>query len=258
VDSVVETWRVLEDRPLAATPPEPSASGPAANSEVAPAEAHRWWIVLAAGIAMVVGAAVLLVTSGTSSGSLAINAAHEPVGLAGASKAAPSASAKAGGVASAPSTLPVLLIVEVNGAVPRPGVYRLADGSRIGDAVSAAGGFGARVDARAAQALNLAARLTDGQQIHVPSRDERVAVAPGTGAAAGGAAAPNVSAPDTSGPVDLNSATSAQLEALPAIGPATAAKIIAGRPYETVDQLRERKVVGQATLDKIRELVTVR
>src|SRR5204862_5828647 len=128
-----------------------------------------------------------------------------------------------------------------------------AVGSRIADAITAAGGYAARVDAAAAQGMNLAAKLTDGQQVHIPSRGEAATMASG-GAAGGTSAAP-------SGPVDINSATAAELEALPAIGPATAAKIIAAReeqPFHSVDELRSRKVVGQATLEKIRKLVTVR
>ncbi|MHB8958924.1 MAG: helix-hairpin-helix domain-containing protein [Candidatus Limnocylindrales bacterium] len=157
---------------------------------------------------------------------------------------------KGGSSSAAPASASRLLVVEVSGAVARPGVFRLPAGSRVADAIDAAGGYGPRVDVRAAdRVLNLAAPLEDGQKVHVPDRDE--AGAPPAGS---GAPGPN---PTAGGPVDLNRATETELDALPGIGPATAAKIIAGRPYASIDDLASRKVVGAATLAKIRALVTV-
>ena len=150
------------------------------------------------------------------------------------------------------------LVVEIVGAVTRPGVYRLPAGTRIGDLVDAAGGYSPRVDVdRASRDLNLAALLADGDQVRVPSRDD-AAVAVGTAgpAAPGGGALPGGSG----GLVDLNAATSAELEALPGIGPATAGKIIAAReeqPFTTVDELRSRGVLGEKTFEKVRDLVVV-
>jgi competence protein ComEA len=162
-----------------------------------------------------------------------------------------------------------MLVVDVGGAVRHPGVVRVPAGSRVGDAVAAAGGYGPRVDAVAADGLNLAARLTDGQQVHVPSRDDpratttaTVPASGGTGGAdgtassgtPGGSAAPG-------GPINLNTASASELDSLPGIGPVTVAKIIAarqGQRFGSVAELRSRKIVGQATLAKIQGLVTVR
>lgn len=142
-----------------------------------------------------------------------------------------------------------LLVVDVAGAVARPGVYRLPAGSRVGDAIAAAGGFapGVSVDAVAA-ALNLAEPVHDGQQVLVPGR-----AATASGAPAGSNA-------PAAGKVDLNRATSAELDALPGIGPATAVKIIASRaesPFRSIEDLRTRGLVGQAAFEKLRDLVTV-
>ncbi len=144
------------------------------------------------------------------------------------------------------------VVVEIVGAVPHPGVIRVPAGSRIGDVIAAAGGYGPRVDTtRAERELNLAATVKDGDQVRVPSRDDRPA---------GGTSAPNKAPGTAPSPVDLNHATQAELEALPGIGPATAQKIIAAReeaPFATVEELRTRGVLGEKTFEKLREFLTV-
>jgi competence protein ComEA len=150
------------------------------------------------------------------------------------------------------------LVVEITGAVARPGVYHLATGSRVADLLTAAGGFGPRVDVDgASRALNLAERLADGDQIRVPSRDDP----PGSGSGSGPVASAGAISPEDGAPLDLNTATSAELDALPGIGPATAGKILAAREearFTSVDDLQARKLVGEKTFEGLRELVTVR
>ena len=143
------------------------------------------------------------------------------------------------------------IVVDVSGAVTTPGIYRLAAGGRVGDAVEAAGGFSPRVDAdRVGAELNLAASLTDGAKVHVPSRDDPKAP--------GGSWAPAVGS--GGGLVNINTATEAELDALSGIGPVTAGKIIESRgaaPFRTVDELRERGLLGQKAFDKIKSQLTV-
>ena len=146
-----------------------------------------------------------------------------------------------------------LVVVDVTGAVVNPGVYRLQQGSRVGDAVDAAGGFSTRVDAtRVAAELNLAATLQDGAQVRVPSRDET----PPPGGAVEGSGDGTAS----SALVNVNTASQSELEELPGIGPVTAGKIMASRataPFASIDELRERGLVGEALFENLRALVTV-
>jgi competence protein ComEA len=147
------------------------------------------------------------------------------------------------------------IVVDVAGAVARPGVYHLAAGSRVADAIAAAGGYGPRVAAdRVGAELNLAALVRDGDRILVPSRD---GTAPGASRAPGGPAA---SGKPGTALIDLNHATAEALDSLPGIGPVTADKIIASRaekPFASIDELRGRGLVGQKTFDKLKPLITV-
>jgi competence protein ComEA len=152
--------------------------------------------------------------------------------------------------ASAPPTTLPDVVVDVVGAVRRPGVVTMAMGARIVDAIRAAGGATANADV---QQLDLAARLVDGQRIAVPKQGQTLPteVAPSGG---GGSATPGA-------PVDLNTATAAELDALPGVGPATAAAIVQDReqhgPFRTVDDLARVRGIGPAKLAQLHDLVTV-
>lgn len=234
MDETAAPWRALESG--AGPAPEPERRGEPRLTTIAG---------LAATAVLMVAAYVVATSGGT--GELIVAA-----GPGGTSSDGPPGSAAEATPGAADG-----VVVEVVGAVVRPGVYRLPTGARLGDAVTAAGGYGPRVDAdRASRELNLASLVTDGDQIRVPSRDDPAAPSPAVG---GGR--PDGSGGPGIGLVDVNSATTSELEALPGIGPATAAKIIAAReeqPFATVEDLRSRKVLGEATYEKVRELVTVR
>lgn len=172
----------------------------------------------------------------------------------------PVATPGAGGPTAPPATLPVAtspegqvgpvstagasrVIVHVAGAVLLPGVYELAPGSRVDDAVRGAGG--ATGDAELGR-INLAAPLVDGDQIYVPAEGEDV---PPPAPASETRTAPG---PAATGPVDVNRATAEQLEALPGVGPSTAAAIVAERerngPFVSFDDLERVRGIGPAKL----------
>ena len=172
------------------------------------------------------------------------------LGLAGrqlAGGGAPAAPPPAALERAAPAAAPVV-VVHVVGAVERPGLYRLKDGSRIADAVARAGGAAADADT---SLVNLAVPVADGAQVVVPVRAPPPRAGGGDGSTAAGAS--------SSGPVHLNTASTEELDALPGIGPVTAQKIVEWRErhgaFASVDDLDAIPGIGPARLEQLRELV---
>jgi competence protein ComEA len=246
MSSMAPDWRVI-------------GSAPVPGSEAAPARTERPLVSmrqLALGATVVVALLVLgamgalLVMPGT--GGVVV----DPAAVEGSwtSRVDPADGPDLTSIASMgarPGSGPQHLVVDVEGAVVRPGLVSVPPGGRVGDAVELAGGFAANVDLEAtAGMLNLAQEVTDGLKVVVPAIGAAAPVSGGTG-----------TAPDAAGgPIDLNRASEAQLDSLPGVGPATIAKIVAAReemPFATTDELRSRGIVGEATYDKLRELVTV-
>jgi competence protein ComEA len=137
------------------------------------------------------------------------------------------------------------VVVDVAGEVRRPGVYRMPAGSRVNDAVARAGGASGGADL---ETINLAARLSDGQQVVVPAK----AAAPGGAASALGTTAATASA----GPISLGSATAADLDTIDGIGPVTAQKILEFRDQHggvsSIDELSQIPGIGPATMEALR------
>ena len=173
--------------------------------------------------------------------------------------------------AATTTTVPTRPVVHVAGAVTNPGVYVLAPGSRAHDAVLAAGGATPEADL---SMVNLAAPLDDASQVYVPRRGEgprRAAPATPSREAKGVTAPPGaaptpapesgIGAPSPGSPLDVNAASAAALEALPCIGPRTAAAIVAHRdrhgPFASVEALLDVRGIGPVTLAEIRPLVRV-
>jgi len=145
-----------------------------------------------------------------------------------------------------------VIVLHVVGAVFDPGIVELPLGSRVVDAVAAAGG---PTDDADLSGVNLARPLTDGEQLRVP----RVGEAPPPGAnGAGGAGSTGVGA---DGRVNINTADAVALESLPGVGPAIASRIVAWRdengPFRSVDELSAVSGIGEKTLDGLRDQATV-
>jgi competence protein ComEA len=148
----------------------------------------------------------------------------------------------AGGAAAAP----VAVVVDVEGAVRRPGLVRLGKGARVADAVARAGGTTAAADRTA---VNLAAPVSDGQQVLVPRR----------GVGASGVPPPPGAGAASAAPVSLSTATPEQLDELPGVGPVTAQKIVAYRTahgsFHSVEELDAIPGIGPARLADLKGLV---
>ena len=152
----------------------------------------------------------------------------------------------------APTKMPIL--VNVVGAVPRPGLYELPLGSRVRDAVNAAGGLLTDADTAA---VNLAAPLEDGQQLEIPSLSGNLG---GTQPPVTAAPTP-ASAATPSELVNINTATLEELDKLPGIGPTTAQNIVDYRtehgPFQRIEDLMNVPNIGPATFDRLKQLITV-
>lgn len=226
---------------------------------------QRWWVAIradpgrAGGIALAATAGVaVLVTVFTlmrDDPAPVVSAKLPPVEMV--SSAAPRPGAAPAGEPGQP------VVVSVVGLVHAPGLVTLAPGARIADAVSAAGGA---LDGADTMGLNLARHVGDGEQIVVgitaPTGQPPAlgsSVSSGTPAAPDGETASSTTAP--AGPVDLNTATVDQLDALPGVGPVTAGAIVSWRQangkFTSVDQLGEVDGIGPARLEKLRNLVRV-
>jgi competence protein ComEA len=141
------------------------------------------------------------------------------------------------------------IVVDVVGAVRKPGVYDFPQGARVIDAVRAAGGFAPGAES---QAINLARPLVDGEQVVVPKKGEAPAGAAGSGGA---------SAQQPGGKVNINSATESDFENLPGIGPVLAQKIVDYRdqhgPFRSIQDLMKVTGIGQKKFDSLQAYVAV-
>jgi competence protein ComEA len=175
----------------------------------------------------------------------------------------PSSSAQTGDeTVSSPPVERDEIVVHVAGAVKRPGVVRIPRGSRVDDAVKAAGGFSSQADP---DSVNLAQPLEDGVQVYVPRKGEAVQVEGRVGSLSAHRASERAAAGRRelpSGKININTATAEQLESLPGVGPATAHAVIEYRQqnggFGSVDELLEVRGIGPKKLEQIRPYVTVR
>lgn len=173
---------------------------------------------------ILIGGGVMLINSGKQSESVQV--------LAAETEASPEAN----------------LMIDVSGAVISPGVYEVTQNTRLGEVLSAAGGLSAEADVIWVEAnVNKAEKVIDGQKIYIPKIKEDPT-------------SPSADTQSTLGvahKVILNSASVSELDTLPGIGPVTAIKIISGRPYRSIQELLDRKIVGSKVFEQIKGLVSL-
>ena len=141
------------------------------------------------------------------------------------------------------------IVVQISGAVPRPGVYALPEGARVQDVISAAGGFLAEADK---EFINLAQLLEDGERIDIPYIEGFSAVIP----------TPEVNPITVSSDlININTAASFELEALPGIGPTLAGRIVAYRdangPFQSIEDIKDVSGIGDVLFERFKDMITV-
>jgi competence protein ComEA len=145
------------------------------------------------------------------------------------------------------------LVVEIVGAVEKPGVYKLAAGSRVDDLLVAAGGFSADADRSwVDKNINRAAKLSDGQKVVIQQSGVLSAENSGTHqsvSSVGGSGQQNL--------ININTASLSELDKLPGIGPVYGQNIIDHRPYSKIEELTEKGILGKSVYEKIKNLITV-
>lgn len=146
---------------------------------------------------------------------------------------------------------PKIISVDVSGAVAKPGVYQLKEGSRIEDAIKMADGFSENANQEyISKSLNMAQKLSDGSKVYVPVEGDLTSVSSLSGQT-------EVAGVSTQAKVNINTSSQSEIEALPGIGPVTAAKIISGRPYQQADDLLNKKVVSKSVFEKIKDSIVL-
>ncbi|KKR50738.1 MAG: Competence protein ComEA helix-hairpin-helix repeat protein [Candidatus Curtissbacteria bacterium GW2011_GWA1_40_16] len=138
------------------------------------------------------------------------------------------------------------IVVDVGGAVNLPGLYKLSGDARVANAISAAGGLSNDADSKQ---VNLAAKIVDGQKVYVAKIGESVSQSTGTSVS-------QIAGASIGGLVNINSASAAELDTLPGIGPVTANKIIASRPYSSLNDLVFKKAVSSSVFSKIKDKIS--
>lgn len=137
------------------------------------------------------------------------------------------------------------VFIDIEGAVQKPGVYEIESDKRLKDVVVKAGGLAKDVNmSYVSKSLNMAAKIQDGMKIYIPFQGENSSDL-------------QTSADTVSGLIDVNTASESELDKLPGVGPATAAKIVSFRPYASLDELVNKKAVGEAVFSKIKDKISL-
>lgn len=148
--------------------------------------------------------------------------------------------------------------IDVEGAVQKPGVYKLSEGGRVQDALIASGGMNSNADREyIAKHFNLAQKLTDGAKIYIPQKGEQQAAVMSVQENPASNNDNQINAGDNTGLININSADAEKLDTLPKVGPVSAQKIISGRPYSSKGELVSKKILTQKTFDGLKDKITV-